>query len=805
MWIGDVLSPPDIMPPHLCLAVAIQTLILSRLERTMIDLLLVFFLMVLALLLAHNAAYAVPSIRRHKVPVNCAEAVIEEFFDAQTSGLPDWTVERFAPTAGVRQMWHLCVASWDQPWTEGPALRMHRAFDVDCADYDTLVLRQNTGKVQVRLLVETDQGPRETAAIPETRELELELGGATRITGITLEFSAGEQGPFAAELVWILLHDAKAFAYYQRQWDAFTEDWPKLLTPEDEAPPLEPITGIIAMSEEIETLRHKLEAGELPEWERYGRGLESECAGFCPEEDIGEYLGQDGRFARVRDVHRPTTRGKMAPLALWGLVTQQPHLVRLAARTLLARCATHIWDSGFATAFPTNEWNHRSFVQGSIAQEVAEILDLAGNHLTGAAQALIQRRLAENVIGQINYCAWRYDYIHHCNQLPAFSSGRLMAYLMLEKAWPRVKPYTDLAIEELTVSLEGTILPDGGFVEGAGYLQYTLQEAAQAYFYYARARGLPLAEVTPKCLAHTAHFADAVISTDLERCWIAICDGGQGHGSAAAAAFMAASLPESRWPDLYHKACKRSPKARLTSMELLLHDQIPAKGTPPKAFVHLPEMGLIASQRTLGGHPVKLLIMGGKAGAGHTHDDKGSFTLEFAGETYALDPGICQYGLPIANEYKRANRHNMLVPIGGERSFHPQNPLPHDVKPEGRGDENTFEAHIDAAPGWDAYQKWQRSWESPAPDTLVIHDTWELAQGTGVEFYWQTRLPVEMQDDAVIITGQRGRCILTPPKEAEVRLDHLETAGEGPHTRIAFTQHTTKGRISVEAKQEMVG
>ena len=104
------------------------------------------------------------------------------------------------------------------------------------------------------------------------------------------------------------------------------------------------------------------------------------------------------------------------------------------------------------------------------------ILDLAGEMFTDAGRTYLMRRLAEEGIGPINYVAWRYEYIFHCNQLAYFNTGRMYAYLMLEREWPRVKPYTDLAYRDAIDNLETVIEPDGGSLEGPGYLNPIIRE-----------------------------------------------------------------------------------------------------------------------------------------------------------------------------------------------------------------------------------------------------------------------------------------------------------------------------------------
>jgi hypothetical protein len=205
-----------------------------------------------------------------------------------------------------------------------------------------------------------------------------------------------------------------------------------------------------------------------------------------------------------------------------------------------------------------------------------------------------------------------------------------------------------------------------------------------------------------------------------------------------------------------------------------LLDGVPAGGPEPRAFVHLSAMGPLASQRRLRAEWVKLFIQGNHAGAGHTHEDKGSFVLEFAGETFALDPGSCDYSHPLSGELGHCERHNMLVPCGAAQRPRPECPLSRDVKPFGEGDETAFRAQIDATPGWEEhFRRWHRAWDSPTPDVLTITDEYELLEAQGVEFHWQTRLPVEVTGGRAVITGQRGRVELDAPPGCPWRVDEL--------------------------------
>jgi hypothetical protein len=107
---------------------------------------------------------------------------------------------------------------------------------------------------------------------------------------------------------------------------------------------------------------------------------------------------------------------------------------------------------------------------------------------------------------------------------------------------------------------------------------------------------------------------------------IAICDSGAGFRNDTLR-ILTELVPNSYWTTL----CNKQQAARGGPML----DAAP----PLPAYIELPEIGYIASTRSLGSELVKVFIMGNKANAGHTHEDKGSFVLEFAGRTFAADLG----------------------------------------------------------------------------------------------------------------------------------------------------------------------
>jgi hypothetical protein len=209
-------------------------------------------------------------------------------------------------------------------------------------------------------------------------------------------------------------------------------------------------------------------------------------------------------------------------------------------------------------------------------------------------------------------------------------------------------------------------------------------------------------------------------------------------------------------------------------LAMRLDREIPAEGPPLKPVLELPDLGYMASVRKIGDAWVKLFILGNKANGDHQHEDKGSFILECAGDSFAFDFGVVDYANPVTDLLKQCQRHNMLTPWSDDERPRPLNPIRVDVKPAGSGDATRFQAAMDCTPGWAGwFSRWHRTWDSPAPDQLTITDTWAVDKGKGVVFHWTTRLPMQLDGHRVVIEGRRARAVLELPADVEAQIEHL--------------------------------
>ncbi|WP_167859333.1 heparinase II/III family protein [Paenibacillus cymbidii] len=763
-------------------------------------------------------------------PFNLAESVFELFSDPGLSGLPHWRIE---PGEGhglrVSQRWCLAQFEWTGKPAEGPALRMTRDFAVDCSAYDTLMISMvGPEKSVLRMEVATDRGVIHYESEPFgmlKRECYVPLEGAADIRSVTLEMWPDADGLGIGWFNWIGLQHKELVERYEAQWRRFDETWEDYLLPESYEPTFEPSYGLVVNASELAELRTKHEAWVTERGTSPFLQLADDAAKLSPENMIGEYVNfwNDTRYCRDRDygklllMHGPNA-------AAAALLTKNKALHRLAARYAISLAMCERWDSGFICYFPGSSFEHRPFVQSLCMLETAALLDMCGEWFTDYGRQLVLRRIAEDGQGNTNFGVWKHEYIFSCNQLAWFTPGRMLGYAMLEQTMPRVKPYTELAVADLTESMEKTILPDGGFLEGPMYFAWTARQCAVSLYYYARLRNLDFASVVPECLKRSSAFAEVLESTADDVLMMLICDA--MYINQESLAYLAALMPDSRWVDLFRKSLRLTGGIPDTLPAYLLSASLPETGPEPRAFVSLPEMGLMSSFRRYHGEPVKLMLMGNQAGANHTHEDKGHFVLEFAGDTYAMEPGSCDYSHPMAEILKHAQRHNMLVPVGMEERPRPQNPIPHDIKPQGTGDVTAFHASVDVTPGWDGYyRKWQRRWDSPAPNELTMTDEYELERGTGVEFYWSTLVPAAIVDGEIVLRGKRSLARIAVPEGCTARIDKLPLLGDdyraileqrkemlcgnmpligSEQTRIAICMPGASGTLQVKVRLELV-
>lgn len=739
------------------------------------------------------------------IPINSGEAVFEPFWDPEISEFDSWKVSvNDVGGLAIGQDWCFLAFKWESAVKDVPILEMSRCYsNLNCNDYDELVVSAALPKDSYLRVDIEGEGRLLGQVYPLSEGMKVEyslpLSGMESINNITLIVFSSKGNAGSGWFNWIGLKNKELTKAHIAQYRKRGCNWDKYIKQEGYTPDFEPVYGILINSDELKGLRIKHQeyvslngADSSPYIKAAKEALE-----HIPENYINDYVNfwTDTRYNRERD-HGKYLLNHGINAAIAGLLTKDAALLRLAARFAMSIAMSDNWDDGFICDFPGSTFEHRSFVQSLCLKEVATILDLAGDLFTPLGRDVILRRIASEGIPAINYDTWRHEYIFACNQMALFSSGRMYGYGVLLKHFPRVKPYMELAFADLIETLNSSILPDGGYVEGPNYFTCVGSNGGASLYYYARAMGTDIDKLIPDIIKKTSSFAALIESTADGADVIPICDAGDIMGQETLA-FMAVLLPESRWSAMYEKSVKRTGLPD-NILSWLVDSKISKNYKKPQPVVKMPLMGSASSYRILNGREVKILVMGNSAGAGHTHEDKGSLVLEYAGEVLLVDPGTCDYANPISMDLKTCQRHNMLIPFGVEGRPAPDNPLPFDIIPNIEGDHISFNAEFDLSPGWgEYYDIWKRTIHSPTPDKITITDKYKLKKGNGTAFLLQTFKDVFIDGNTITIEGDNCGLTAVVPDNAEVVVDILPLLA-GKQNRISVINNVSEGVIKVD-------
>lgn len=747
-------------------------------------------------------------------PINPAEAVFAPFWDMELRELSKWKVN----AGSVQREWANTSYRWDrkniQPGKPAFEITMNETFS--CEGYDTLLVTGRTPQqAKIRVELDTDQGKRScewTAVRPVRDEYAMKLDSAKTIRKITYQvFDTGKNKGTEGTLLWMGLQNSKGLKELLDQRKRFAAQ-PLDLFFQTDRPDVKfrGRVNLLAPAGQLEAVQIAYQQRKLKLEKDFI--FENKLDEYVPEKLLTDTLpfANPHLFGRIRDDGRNfrDLRGLFGK----ALITKNRELLEKAVRAAVVIALTPNWDCTFLSDFPDSGWDQRVFSQAYAAEFVALALDYGDDLLSQAGKTLLLKRLAQDGLGSINYNIWRYAYLFGNNQLSAFTRGRIAAYLTLEKAYgwngPRVKPYTELAMSELFDSADKLFWQDGSFMEGPGYFFYTVSSIQPVLEMYAGVRGKTFREFVPEKMKKLGAFGDVFISTD-RRGGVIPVSSSQGEGRHAAIPtyqFLAMLSPDSQWVTLYHSRMSKwkDNDYWIPDVTTMAHHAEVAPGpVKVKPLSALPLMGVAASTRFAGEAPVKLLMVGTKANSHcHRHNDRGSFVLEFAGDTYAADPGGQNYADADGHMVKRSDYHNMLVP-----GVMPDNEdlmvASADVYPKAEGNETSFHAEILPAPSSRPYfAEWKRVIDSPAPDRFVFRDEYRLTPGhSAARFLWITELPWKQLEPGVIrIDGKDSYALIRYPKDLNFQADVLTIRRKEKFNRLSFGKNAAAGVIEIEVR-----
>jgi hypothetical protein len=336
-------------------------------------------------------------------------------------------------------------------------------------------------------------------------------------------------------------------------------------------------------------------------------------------------------------------------------------------------------------------------------------------------------------------------------------------------------PYGGDFLEPFRAALDQTVrayyAADGGTYEGIGYATGSLQQALAGYALYARHRGVPLESIVPDVAVRCVDYITAMLSTEAPvGAVIKHSDGGRAGVCVASGSLglLCRLSGDPAVPELLAGVKEHSPRANYApEHELNIvygPDELPPPAARPPVFRNLAVTGLLCSNRPTADGPVRVQVIGGPAGAGHGHDDRGSFVLEAFGDELAADRGQMPYVDPRCAIIKYARYHNLAVPHADDGApLRQHNPCPVATVAEGEGDEQHLHCRVDLNGVWpEPVTGAERLLDSDDPRRLVVTDRLRLERPLQVGFYLHSRYPWHRGERGWATAGPHGRLAVAP-------------------------------------------
>lgn len=604
------------------------------------------------------------------------------------------------------------------------------------------------------------------------QELTLPLGSRP-VEAVRVVFTALAGGHVMLSLQWWGVARAALVAELVAARPRYDGGWDGLILPPESWPEPKLACGLLFSADDLPALRAKRTA---PYWEAHWQLLEERARQFLsrrPEDDLDSFLPQtDQRYIRTREGGRATYFSEPLVLGFVGLVNGDRVLGFHALRYLMCLVHTTWWAQSAESRARGSNWDQRCFNEEMATTAAALLLDWYDFALTPRARALAQQMLWDKGVAVIERDMMKWDYVFTMNQGPWFCRARLLAGLYLETVWPRMRPHTELAAADMHAGMANYLLADGGTDEGLGYCFLTLHAVLPGLLAYARARGVDVRTLLPAQFAQTGGFVAALSAMEPGR---VLTEGDNTtdlvvgdtipllaaiYPEAVYARVAAACLMRRRPPGYYDQYFCEGVFAFIAGP-----DRLAPPETIVPTFAVLPHTGHLTSRRhTPAGRSVRLHLVGAKAGASHTHFDKGALLLELDREPVLIDRGQVRYDDLRCYTLKRTELHNTLTPVQPDGVYLNQASVEVATAPTGEGDERRLRARIDLAHVWRGVMaSYVRELTADTAEEFRVRDGGELRAPGALAFHLHTRGPWVI----------RGR-------EASLRLDGWELVLRAP-------------------------
>ncbi len=351
-------------------------------------------------------------------------------------------------------------------------------------------------------------------------------------------------------------------------------------------------------------------------------------------------------------------------LAFIGFIEKDIQMLKMAARYALSLASFKTWYQDEKELAAGVTWNGRVFRATYASFGISLFLEFGGSILTWHGRNYLYEALVNKGISRLDGDFKRMEYIYHMNQGLAFSPGYVYALIALLVRFPRYEKRLEEIEADVREMLSGTVLPDGGMVEGLGYYSYTIESYCLTACALAAFRGKSIYEYIGGALDKTSDFALAM--TGGSNVFRTVGDTGRYSFAKHISMFMYQATKNPVWERYYRESVKNNPEGTPAAGWYLgyliygerLNPQITEKEDKGDKFYCFADCGYTYLKR----ENVEIFAISGKSFS-HCHADKGSFMIDLGGEPLLIDRGMCGYNEACADEISASAAHNMAVPV----------------------------------------------------------------------------------------------------------------------------------------------
>lgn len=727
------------------------------------------------------------------IKINEAESIIEAFWDVGESYpdnhkyniLNDYRVV-CDETAGakVSPQWSGVSVISNKSIGERPfaVLEQKLAHNLRTNGADKFILfAAIENSVKVKIVLQTDKGriiAIDTYGMKGTNEYTGEIKGSS-IFSVRLEF----YGVGAVWLFWMGLQNSERIGDLTAPSD-YDSEWRGCLNDDFE---IEPELNIYFNKDELEILRKKMNSKYFKVTMDKFRKEAVNYMNTEPEKEIGEFFPfYSARFQRERDKGRVQLFKGMEALAFVGVIDKNKEMLRMACR--MALCAAHskYWCESIMGVFPGATWHHRSFTEFEVCRSIAMVLDWAGKCLTWHGKNIIYDAIIMKGLPRINADFKTMDYIYECNQSFMFSVGRIAALIALVKRYPRYEREIQEAENDLFEAIEKTVCDDGGSLEGIAYWSAILTAITHSIFLLARYRGKRIKDYINEKTKKIPDYGLAMLRDMGGECrFLPVSDAAAGGitgsgGNSVVCAYSYILSGNKEWLDIYNLNMSRMPEFPINNIEASIIAPYPEPfdgEISDEQFISLNACGqtkLVTTDKKLG--RIHLHLSGGSTYFSHTHGDKGSFMLEVNGNLILTDPGMVRYDMPEVQIIRRAERHNVFMPVSEQTIEYDQEIFNCDgarvIKSEIKNGLLAYSTDVTGAWEKNLFSCYVRNVNQQSKTAFIVEDKAEYVTPHSSYFQVNTYGAIERKDNCWLVCDKDVKVIIRPldyiPEKAEI-------------------------------------